>query len=516
MPPVIDSMEGGAMAFPRRIPGAYRLAAALALVCGLTAAGPAAAAAPPAARSPWAAGQWASGTGNLVTDVAQTIGATGPAAAGLTGKGVGIALIDTGVVPVPGLPAAQVVNGPDLSFESQAPALRYLDTYGHGTHLAGIMVGNDPAAGLKGIAPGAKLTSIKVGTASGAADVSQVIAALDWTVQHRDDDPKNPIRVVCLAYGTDANANASNDPLLFAVENANKAGILVVVAGGNNGTALGRLNSPSLDQFVMTVGSAATNGTATQADDKLSTFTSIDKRAMLDVVAPGESIVSLRNPGSYIDATYPAARVGDSLFRGSGSSQATAVVSAAAALVLEKAPKTSPQVLKEWLLTTATRLPGTAATYTGGEINIANALKAKAPRDPAKSGGSTGLGTLQAARGSITVVDGTAPLKGEASVYGNYKASDWVTATKKGTAWKGGLWMGYRVAGDGWTGTSWASKTWGEATWTGKNWNQQAWADSTWSGRYWSGRYWSAGTWSGRYWSSSTWEGKSWSTAAWR
>ena len=493
---------------------------AAALVGGLSTVGQAAATAtaPTAATrpySPWSAGQWASDNGNTVSDVAKTIGATSSAAAGLTGKGVGIALIDTGLVPVPGLPATQIVNGPDLSFESQATNLRYLDTYGHGTHLAGIIVGNESSTGLKGIAPGAKLTSIKVGTANGAADVSQVIAALDWTVQHRNDDAKNPIRIVCLAYGTDANANAVNDPLFLAVENANKAGILVTVAGGNNGTALGRLNSPSLNAYVMTVGSAATQGTVSQSDDRLSTFTSIDRNAMLDVIAPGESIVSLRNPGSYIDATYPSARVGETLLRGSGSSQATAVVAAAAALLLEKAPQTTPQVLKEWMLSYATRLNGSTATYTGGELNIEAALKGRVPRDPKKTGGSTGLGSLDAARGSIQVLDGSVPLKGESSVYGTYKASDWATASKKGTAWNGGLWMGYRVAGDGWTGTSWASKTWAGATWTGTNWNKQAWVDGAWNGRYWSGRYWSATTWSGRYWSSSTWETKTWSTKTW-
>src|SRR3712207_4359419 len=127
----------------------------------------------------WASADWASGTGTTIADVAKVIGADRTATGGLTGAGVGIALIDTGVVPVPGLPAAQIVNGPDLSVESQATSLRYLDTYGHGTHLAGIMVGNDPATGFKGIAPGAKLTSIKVSTANGAADVSQVISALE-------------------------------------------------------------------------------------------------------------------------------------------------------------------------------------------------------------------------------------------------------------------------------------------------------------------------------------------------
>jgi serine protease AprX len=466
--------------------------------------------------SPWAATQWASGNGNNVTDVAATIGATSTAAAGLTGKGVGIALIDTGVVPVPGLPAAQIVNGPDLSIDSQSADLRYLDAFGHGTHLAGIMVGNDPVAGLKGIAPGAKLTSIKVGTSNGAADVSQVIAALDWLAQHRNDDPANPIKVICLAYGTDANANASNDPLFLAVENATKAGMLVIVAGGNNGTALGRLNSPSLDYSVVTVGSAATHGTVTQADDTLSTFTSIDSNAPLDVIAPGESIVSLRNPGSYIDMNYPAARVGDTLFRGSGSSQSTAVVAAAAALLLQKAPSTTPIALKHWMQSYSTRITGDAAKYASGELNVEAALRGRVPNASNVKQASTGLGSLQASRGSIQVLDGSTPLTGEQTIYGGHNASSWAAASKAGTAWNGGLWMGYRVAGDGWTGTSWAAKTWAGAVWPGTNWSKQVWSDESWSGRAWSGRAWSSTTWSGRYWASSTWKDNGWSTAGWQ
>jgi serine protease AprX len=378
------------------------------------------------------------------------------------------------------------------------------------------MVGNDPARGLKGIAPGAKLTSIKVGTSNGAADVSQVIAALDWLAQHRNDDPANPIKVVCLAYGTDANPNAANDPLYAAVENATKAGMLVIVAGGNNGASLGRLNSPSLNYSVVTVGSSATQGTASQADDTLSTFTSIDPNAPLDVVAPGESIVSLRNPGSYIDTNYPTARVGDTLFRGSGSSQSTAVVAAAAALLLQKAPNTTPIALKKWLQNSSTVLKGSAATYTGGELNIATALTIKVPNATNVMQASTGLGSLQAARGSIQVLDGSTALTGEKTIYGTFTASTWAAASKTATAWKGGVWMGSRVTGDGWTGTSWASKTWAGATWPGANWTSNAWVDGAWSGRAWSGRAWSSTTWSGRYWSSSTWKNNGWSTAHWQ
>jgi serine protease AprX len=501
-----------------KLGSATSVVAASALVGGLLGAPGSVATSTPARTlaSPFSATQWASGNGNNVADVAAAIGATSPAAAGLTGKGVGIALIDTGVVPVPGLPAAQIVNGPDLSIDSQSPDLRYLDAFGHGTHLAGIMVGNDPANGLKGIAPGAKLTSIKVGTSNGAADVSQVIAALDWLAQHRNDDPANPIKVVCLAYGTDANPNAANDPLYAAVENATKAGILVIVAGGNNGSTLGRLNSPSLNYSVVTVGSAATQGTASQADDTLSDFTSVDPNAPLDVVAPGESIVSLRNPGSYIDTNYPAARVGDTLFRGSGSSQSTAVVAAAAALLLQKAPTTTPNALKLWLQNSSTVLKGDAAKYTGGELNIATALTIKVPKASTVKQASTGLGSLQASRGSIEVLDGSAALSGERTIYGSYNAGSWAAASKAATAWKGGLWMGVRVAGDGWTGTSWASKTWAGATWPGMNWTSNAWVDGSWSGRAWSGRAWSSTTWSGRYWSSSTWKNYGWSTARWQ
>ncbi len=106
-----------------------------------------------------------------VTTLAQARVATGSrslAKAGYTGEGVGVALVDTGVVPVPGLTSGNVRNGPDLSFESQLDNARHLDTFGHGTHMAGIIVGNDPATGFQGVAPGARLTSVKVGVHDGA------------------------------------------------------------------------------------------------------------------------------------------------------------------------------------------------------------------------------------------------------------------------------------------------------------------------------------------------------------
>ena len=154
-------------------------------------------------------------------------------------------MIATGVAPVPGLPAARIVNGPDLSVESQAPHLRYIDTYGHGTHMAGIIVGNDAATGTTGLAPEARLTSIKVGAANGAVDVTQVIAAVDWVIQHRNDEATHPIKVINLSYGSGGQAQPWNDALGFAVEKAWPSGIMVVGAAGEYRTAAGSLAPPA-------------------------------------------------------------------------------------------------------------------------------------------------------------------------------------------------------------------------------------------------------------------------------
>jgi serine protease AprX len=467
--------------------------------------------------SGWAGNIWLGGASTAksltLANVRTVIGADTGAAASLTGGGVGVALIDTGVAPVPGLPAARVVNGPDLSFESQSTSLRYLDTYGHGTHMAGIMVGNDTATGTKGIAPQAKLTSIKVGTSNGAVDVSQIIAAVDWVVAHRNDDPANPIRVLNLSYGTGGMPDYWTDPVQFAVEQAWKAGIVVVAAVGNSG---GQMSDPATDQFILNAGSAATNGTLSPADDTISTFTSLTysggANRRTDVMAPGEAIVSLRDPGSNIDTTYPGARVGTTLFRGSGTSQATAITSAAVALLLQARPNLTPDQVKNLLMYNGTIL--TAGNSAGGgyrELNVNLALAAATPTAVQNYGWSSGTGKLEAARGGTHVSDNGTPLSGEKSIFGPFDSATWAAKSAARTSWSGGVWMGHRFAGNGWTGTSWASKTWASATWSGRPWGSStSWTDPGWSGRYWSGGAWVGGSWVGRYWSSDDWAAACW------
>src|SRR6266498_3572922 len=308
---------------------------------------------------------------------------------GFTGQGVDVALIDSGVAPVEGL-SMQVINGPDLSFDSQADNLTDIDTYGHGTHLAGLIAGRDSAIApgkededvdkrFVGAAPGARIVSLKVAASDGATDVSQVIAAIDWVVQHRDSEGLN-IRVLNLSFGTDGTQSYLEDPLAYAVEVAWLHGIVVVVAAGNGGLDRPRLNNPAFDPYVVAVGADNTKGTDDPKDDVIPSWQSRgDAVRHPDVVAPGKSIVSVRDPGSLVDEANPAARLGlgPRFFKGSGSSQAAAITSGAVATLLQQRPQLTPDQVKALLMRTALDLPNTDQLAQGaGLINLHRAREA--------------------------------------------------------------------------------------------------------------------------------------------
>jgi serine protease AprX len=452
----------------------------------------------------------------------------------ITGQGVGVALIDSGVAPVKGLTGSgKIVNGPDLSVESQSDALRYRDTFGHGTHMAGIIAGRDPevVAGKEsrskyfvGVAPGAHIVNLKVAAADGAVDVSQVIAAIDWVVAHRNDTGLN-IRVLNLSFGTDSVQDARLDPLSYAVEVAWRKGIVVVVAVGNDGPTRTRVSMPAANPYVIAVGASDPMATEVRTDDKVASFSTAGNATRhADILAPGRSVVSLRDPGSYVDVNYPAALVpGDvekRYFRGSGTSQSAAMVSGAAALLLQQRPGLTPDQVKRILMTSRQALPaGAGDTWAAGQIDIKKAIATATPTFSQTFQPSTGTGSLEAARGTAHLTDpvtGT-DLTGERDIFGqSWVPGTWSVNAANVRSWTGGTWNGNVWAGSAWTGTSWTARTWSAGTWTARTWSGATWSARTWSSGTWTASGWSGATWSARTWSARTWSGGYWSGAAWR
>jgi serine protease AprX len=454
--------------------------------------------------------------------VKDTWGKVAPDGQKVTGAGVTVAVIDTGVAPVPGLNApGKVIDGPDLSFDSQNPLTRYLDGYGHGTHMAGIIAGRDDGVpvdkfadpkNMVGIAPNATILNMKVATADGSVDVSQVIAAVNWVVQHRQDHGMN-VRVINLSYGTHSTQGYEVDPLAKAVEDAWRAGIVVVAAAGNDGGSA-PLTMPAADPYVISVGAVDNRGTDSFKDDSVAPFSAGGSTAVgPDLLAPGKSVVSLRVPGSDADVEHPEGLVpGDArgrFFRGSGTSQAAAVVSGAAALLIQARPALTPDQVKRILTSSADKLetddsPGVGA----GVIDVKAALSTPVPGAAAIQRWplSTGTGSLQAARGDAMVVDPDSgvSLTGEMDALGTpWDAVAWAAASTNGTAWNGGEWNGRPWTGVGWTGRSWSGDSWEARSWSGRSWSGTDWQGRSWSATGWLGRSWSGEAWSGRSWSSS-------------
>jgi serine protease AprX len=459
----------------------------------------------------------------LLSTVADAIGADDLWRAGIDGAGVDVAQIDTGLVPVDGLTLpGKVVNGPDLSFDSQNVDARYLDGYGHGTHMAGIIGGNDgTATGFRGVAPGSRIVNVRVGSSDGAVDVSQVIAAIDWVIAHRHSDGLN-IRVINLSFGTDSTQDRRFDPLANAVENAWRNGIVVVVGGGNDGTSRSILANPATNPYVIAVGAADLRATATAADDIVAPFSSRGSTARgVDVVAPGVSLASLRDPGSLIDEEHPSAVVNTRFFRGSGTSQAAAVTSGAAALLLQARPGLTPDQVKALLEVTATPLVKSDARSQGsGRINVALAATAPLPVSATQLWGyGTGTGLLERSRGTSHVADEGVELTGERDIMNQaWVGSSWAPASLAGTAWSDGTWNGAEWTdacwcSETWAGTGWTGRTWTGRTWTGRTWTGRTWTGRTWTGRTWTGRTWTNGSWNGRTWTGRTWTGRTWTSA---
>ena len=321
----------------------------------------------------------------------EAVGATTANRRGLTGRGVTVAVLDSGIADRPEL-AGRIRSRVDMVTPT-APESG--DPGGHGTHVAGIIATNSPT--LKGIAPDADLASVRVLNADGDGRLSTVIRGLEWTIAHKR---QLGIKVAVLAISGPPTTSYLINPLSAAVEVAWRAGIVVVTAAGNNGPAAGSVGVPGNDPLVITVGAADDAGTPGRVDDTVASFSgrgpTHDGIAKPDLVAPGRRIVSLLARGSTLERLLPDHLESPSTLRLTGTSMATSVVAGGAALLLQQRPDLSPDAVKAILTGSAWKMAGVSRTAQGaGELDLVAALATRTPTpDEARQRGVPAAGLL--------------------------------------------------------------------------------------------------------------------------
>jgi serine protease AprX len=370
---------------------------------------------------------------------------------------VGVAVIDTGVDG--GLPDFRGDDGSSRVIASAVTnpnAKTVGDSYGHGTHVAGIIAGDgtergadDPTEGrYVGIAPGANIISVKASDEAGDATVLDVIYGLQFVVDHKDD---YNIRVVNLSLASSRAQSYKTDPLDAAVESAYFHGILPVVAAGNRGPDKDAVDyAPANDPYALTVGAVDDQGTKSIKDDKWASWssrgTTQDGFAKPEIAAPGSHIVSTLARGSKFGRLCPSCVVDGKYIAAGGTSMAAPIAAGVAALVIQLHPDWTPDQLKTALIRSGRDLPGPIA-----EVNALAALPFNG-----RGGANAGLEPnelVDAATGGIDYTRST------------WSRSTWSSAADAlQTGWSRSTWSCACGSGDGDVST--ARSTWSRSTWS--------------------------------------------------
>jgi serine protease AprX len=420
--------------------------------------------------SPDRAGRVATATYGKTGGILAPVAVGGNAGKKGVGYHVNVALLDTGLTDTAALNRAsgRITDGVDVSRLAKGGEARtsgkFTDGYGHGTFLATLIAGGaeKPGGPVVGIAPSARIVVVKVADDRGRTTLSQVLAGMDWVAAHA-----RAIQVVNVALSVDRPTAPAYgaDPLTAAVEHVRADGVLPVVAAGNNAKGVG---DPGMDPQALTIGAADVTG-ARPTVAPFSGRGTVDGVIKPDVVAPGVHMLGVMPSGTYIYKNHPEGRTSGGLFKGSGTSEATAVAS------------------------------GVAAAYYSHNLDTSPMQAKAAVRDAAKPMHRSGSG-----RGLVQMV-GAAGANAPESDAGESKfnAKEW-----NDNAWQGGNWAD-------WLASSWSASSWSASSWSASSWSASSWSASSWSASSWSASSWSASSWSASSWSASSWSASSWSTYGW-
>jgi subtilisin family serine protease len=375
---------------------------------------------------------WSSNTSNVSSAGIYAINA--PYAWSTTkGAGVTVALMDSGIAQHPDLRDNKVLARVDFVRDGST----LLDPAGHGTHLAGLIAANGDD--FRGVAPDAKLVSVRVLGANGSGSLTSIVQGFDWVLWNAK---RFGITVLNLSWGAPQATSYHQDLLAALAESAWFSGIAVVAAAGNGGSGTGTVTMPGADPFVITAGSFEDMGTTSVGDDRPSTFSSgdltLDGFTKPDVLAPGHYVVSLRATG----VAYPGGLIGERYVRMTGTSASAAFVSGVAALVRAANPAYTPTQAKGAVVASGRRIANTTARVVD------------APR----------------ALTSMTTVNAQlAPSR----VLVSFLSKSGLLAA--GTTWEGVTWEGVT-----WETVTWESVSWESVSWEGVTWESTTWEGATW------------------------------------
>jgi serine protease AprX len=264
-----------------------------------------------------------------------------------TGQGVTVAVVDSGAdAKHPAFARSGKLIATSVSGKPNS------DENGHGTHVAGIINGWDTQGRYIGVAPDARVISVRVAEKNGSCTEADLLHGLDWVYKNRS---KYAIKVLNLSITGQMVSDYTTSPICAAVEQLWLAGVTVVVSAGNRGAEQNAVAyAPANDRFVITVGALDGMGTPVPWDDQLAWFSS---RGWLnnwqyykpEVVAPGRKIVAPLASNSLLRQQF-ADRITDTNYiRLSGTSMAAPIISGIVALMLEEFPNLTPNQIK-WLL----------------------------------------------------------------------------------------------------------------------------------------------------------------------
>jgi serine protease AprX len=316
---------------------------------------------------------------------------------GITGKGVTVAVLDSGSLMSgdEGEPLLKNSQGNSRALskynakQSISTLLLDDDGNGHGSHIAGIVASSLQSDNGKynGMAPDVYLLSIKAFDADGRGSYTDVLDGLNYIYQNRT---QLNIRVVNLSLGAAVQSTYWNDPINQAVMRLWDAGVVVVTSAGNSGSDYGTVTVPGNTPYIITVGAATDAYTEFDAsDDRITTFSSrgptYEGFVKPEVVAYGGHIRSKMNRDLLVKKNFVEDDLGLEYYRISGTSQASAVVTGAVALMLEADPSLTPDDVKCRLIDSATKLtnPVTGNAYNpltqgAGLINAYDAVMSQA------------------------------------------------------------------------------------------------------------------------------------------